>query len=125
MKIYLDDNHQGDRPAPEGWVAAHTFAELKQAVEEARKRNETIEAISFDNDLGEGEPEGHKIMKWLSENHPELLVNPEQTEITIHSANPPATEEMRGFLDSCRRHRDLLISQKERPETGVNLSGLK
>lgn len=125
MKIYLDDNHMGDRPCPEGWEAAHNFAEFKKIIDDAREKQEPIEAISFDNDLGEGEPEGHKIMKWLSETCPELLVNPEQTKITVHSGNTPAIEEMESFLDQCRRHKELLLSQRERPDSGISLSGLK
>ena len=72
MKIFLDD--QG-RDVRQGWVSedwrrAINFEEFKTLIEEAHKTGEPIEAISFDNDLGEDEnnsvlPDGYACAKWL------------------------------------------------------------
>ena len=50
-----------------------------------------VEEISCDNDLGENEPEGYKLLDWLEatgRNYP----------IHIHSANPVARERMRAII---------------------------
>ncbi|KKR04122.1 MAG: hypothetical protein UT32_C0034G0002 [Parcubacteria group bacterium GW2011_GWC2_39_14] len=123
MKIYLDDNHQGDRPTPTGWMAAHNFQEFKDLLRDAEERKETIEAISFDNDLGPNEPEGKHIMKWLAETWPELLVG--ETEVTVHSANPVASKDMRDYLEQCRKYKDRLLEMKNENNTGVRESKLE
>lgn len=52
----------------------------------------TIEVISCDNDLGEGNAEGYKLLDWLEatgRNYP----------IHIHSANPVAVKRMRAIIE--------------------------
>ena len=53
----------------------------------ARRHGEAIEIISLDNDLGEREKEGYKVLDWL-----ESLQKPVDFSIHIHSANPVARE---------------------------------
>lgn len=106
MKIYLDDLRD---PPDASWTIARTFDEFRELVDS----DEPIGAISFDNDLGEGEMEGYDILKWLAEYRPELLVG--EQDIEFHSANPKAVENMEAFLQSCRDHREDLLEQKNRP----------
>lgn len=47
----------------------------------------TIEEISCDNDLGEGEPEGYKLLDWLE-------ATGRNIPIRIHSANSVARQRM-------------------------------
>ena len=54
---------------------------------------EVIEA-SLDNDLGDGEPEGRKLVLWMCEHD----VWPRES-IAIHSANPVASEYMVGLIE--------------------------
>lgn len=54
---------------------------------------ETIEIISLDNDLGDLEKEGYKVLDWL-----ESLQKPIDFSIHIHSANPVARERMRAII---------------------------
>ena len=111
MKIWLDDC----RPAPEGykWVktvegAINEIVRLNREFDTCwkyyisgwcdRERLEDwlstwrIDEISCDNDLGENELEGYKLLDWLEatgRNYP----------IRIHSANPVARERMRAIIE--------------------------
>ncbi len=125
MKIFLDDQGRNDvreNWAPSDWRRAINFAEFKSLIEEAFDTGEKIEAISFDNDLGEGSgeiTEGLEIMKWMSREYPELF-RPE-TEITIHSENIDAKRNMEGKLKFWQKHIDELIAAKERPDPWAEL----
>ena len=50
-----------------------------------------IEEVSCDNDLGEGSPEGYKLLDWLE-------VTGYNVPIHIHSANPVAREKMQAII---------------------------
>lgn len=110
MKIYLDDL----RPIPEGYTGARNVAQFKALVEQAKKDGTTIAAISFDNDLGEGEPEGYDAVKWLADAHPELIVG-DKIELNVHSANPKGVENMEAFIANCRAHKEDLLEAASRP----------
>ena len=111
MKLWLDDC----RPAPEGYVWVRTVNEAIKQIEIADRGYDScwqhyilgycgrdaleqrlevwrIDEISCDNDLGENEPEGYKLLDWLEatgRNYP----------IRIHSANPVARERMRAIIE--------------------------
>ncbi len=118
MKIWLDDQLDDPetpvRHTPEGWIGAKTSSEFKKIVEDALEKGESIEAISFDNDLGE-KVEGRHLVKWLQEQHPEIIeLNPE-IELEVHSANNVAGPEMKRELEILRRHHKELIEAKNKP----------
>lgn len=89
MKIFLDDqmNFSGmpNRQVPEGFVGVHNFKEFKEVLDGALERGEKIEALDFDNDLGDGELQGWEIAKWLTDQHPEIFE--EVKELKSHSEN--------------------------------------
>ena len=110
MKLWMDDV----RPAPDGYVWATTVREAIYHICRYNRESDnswqmyidgwidrenlerylatwTIEEISCDNDLGENETEGYKLLDWLEatgRNYP----------IRIHSANPVARERMRAII---------------------------
>lgn len=126
IKIFLDDQindpETPNRHPKAGWTGVKNFAEFKALVEKTTAAGEPIEEISFDNDLGEGEPEGHEILNWLAKNFPEIVVG--ETIIDAHSANGPERKAMVAFLKSYRRNKDILLEMKNRPDTGIPLSKL-
>ena len=66
-----------------GYIDRETF--------ERRNKLWSIEEVSCDNDLGENETEGYKLLDWFEatgRNYP----------IRIHSANPVARERMRAII---------------------------
>ena len=88
-KLWLDDI----RPAPKGWDW-HLSAEAM--IDDMRRlinHGVEIEMISLDNDLGEFQMEGYKVLDWL-----ESLMIPVTFGIHIHSANPVARERMKAII---------------------------
>lgn len=115
MKIFIDDLWQTDRArwVPAGYVGVANFAEFKALLERALQDGERIEAISFDNDLGEGELEGWEIAKWLTEEHPEIFeTNPE---LGVHSANPEGRKSILHYIELGKNHYRELIEAKTLP----------
>lgn len=97
MKIFLDDDDE-NRKTPEGFERVHNLQELAGLL--GSRPNEPVEVMSFDNDLGDGTPEGYEIAKWLAENYLERWPK----EVRVHSANSSAAPAIRAFDSYVRRH---------------------
>jgi hypothetical protein len=89
VKLWLDDC----RPAPKGWTWHLHVDNMIEDIEWLMRHGDTIEMISLDNDLGELEKEGYKVLDWL-----ESLQIPIEFGINIHSANPVARDRMRAVI---------------------------
>jgi hypothetical protein len=118
MKIFLDD--QADKPGmpnrqvPEGFIGVRDFEEFRQVFEEALARGEKIEALDFDNDLGEGKMEGWEIAKWLTETHPEIFEG--IAELRAHSENRGGgRERIESYFEYGRANWKELIEARDRP----------
>lgn len=115
MKIWLDD--QSDilelerRHVPEGWVGAKNAKEFKRMIAEAIEKGEKVEAIDFDNDLGEP-MEGKDLLKWLMREHPELAI---KAEMNVHSANGEAAKILEGDIRDCKERPNEILEMKNRP----------
>lgn len=88
-KLWLDDC----RHAPEGWTWHFHVDDMIDDIRWLMSHREAIEIISLDNDLGDREKEGYKVLDWL-----ESLQKPIDFSIHIHSANPVARERMRAII---------------------------
>ena len=110
MKIFLDDERD---PVGEGWTVVRTPEAFKAAVEEAIVNNEPIEAIYFDNDLGE-ELEGRHLLEWLVQTHPEHIS--ENCEMEVHSQNSVGRESMKRTIQFFKENRAEFIAAKDRPD---------
>ena len=121
MKIFLDDQHNTDRKTwiPTGYIGVKNFDEFRVLLESALKAGEQIEAISFDNDLGEGEMEGWEIARWLTSKHPEIFS--QNPELNVHSANTPARKNIAHYINLGLRHYKELIIAKDLPNPWENL----
>lgn len=94
MKIFLDDA----RPAPEGWVFVCHAADAISLLKQCQDEGVPVEALSLDNDLGLGEPEGRTVLDWLEEQAftiqdfrlPDIML--------VHSANAPARQRMEAVI---------------------------
>jgi hypothetical protein len=95
MRVFLDD----ERETPKDWIRTYTVAETIALLE-----TKTVEELSLDNDLGEGEPEGYLVLDALEE-----LVYYDPTfpipEITIHSANASRVQYMQRAAEAINRIR--------------------
>jgi hypothetical protein len=104
-KLYLDD----ERIPSSDWakdgkivIIARNAKQFKTII---RRCGSPI-AISFDHDLGENEPTGYDIVKWLVHDEQIDLRN---IEINVHSANPVGAENIRKLIESWNKHLDKLF----------------
>jgi hypothetical protein len=111
MKIWLDDC----RPAPEGYLWVKTVSDAIYEIKRHKRDfdvcwqdyilgycdRETLERrlaiwcideISCDNDLGENEIEGYKLLDWLEATGYNFPIH-------IHTDNPVARERMRAIIE--------------------------
>ena len=116
MKIYLDDQGDNERKdwVPEGWVLIKTPDEFKLVIEKALKDGEGIEEIDFDNDLGEA-VEGRHLVKWLQNEHPEIIMLNPNIKLRVHSKNTVGEKALIHEIDVLRNHYKELIEAKNRP----------
>lgn len=95
MRVYLDD----ERETPVDWERTYTVEETIYLLSTRQ-----VEALSLDNDLGEGFREGFEVLDWLEK----TIYNDEtfpMPQITIHSANASRVEYMQRALRSIERIR--------------------
>lgn len=83
INLWLDD----PRPAPEGWTWVKTVPEAIELMESGE-----VKEASLDNDLGEGEIEGRKLVLWMAEHDCWPVV------IHVHSANVVASVYMTAMI---------------------------
>jgi hypothetical protein len=88
MKIYMDDA----RETPDGWTRTYTVEETITAL-----LTRQVTHLSLDNDLGEGQPEGYKVIDWLEETVHGDMHFP-MPEVYVHSSNASRVEYMHRAL---------------------------
>jgi len=103
MKVYMDDL----RETPREWTRTYT---VEETIDLLKTRQVTF--LSLDNDLGEGQQEGYKVLDWLEE----VIYNDHTFPlpmVTIHSANATRVEYMNRALQSIERIRQQQIGGGE------------
>lgn len=99
INIWLDDI----RPAPEGFIHTKTVESTIRTIIHNTNKLNIINILSLDNDLGENEQEGYKVLDILEKmkfKHPDFKL---PNEIRIHSANPVARKRMQQVIDKLYR----------------------
>jgi len=94
MKLFLDDV----RECYGGWIPVRHVRDMIQLLQE-----QTVSEISLDNDLGELEPEGYEVVRWIEE---KVAKNPgayTPPKIWIHTGNPVARKKMLAGIESIAR----------------------
>jgi len=95
-KLFLDDI----RTTPKGWERVHTAQECVNEIS-----TQQYDYVSLDHDLGENQPTGYDVLKWLEEvvhTHKEFKI----PTIFIHTDNPVGRERMVKALESIWRIRN-------------------
>jgi hypothetical protein len=95
MRIYMDDA----RTTPTGWDRTYTVEETI-----AKLETRQVTDLSLDNDLGEGQQEGYKVLDWLEETVYFDMTFPIPM-VTVHSSNASRVEYMHRVLSSIERIR--------------------
>ena len=114
MKIWLDDQLNTDikvRQTPLGWVGVQNSQQFKEVVTEAIEKREQIEAIDWDNDLGE-ELEGVHLLRWYCDTYPEIAI---KTRMLVHTENETAKREMVKTFKDLREKPQEFLEKKNRP----------
>jgi len=96
FKLYLDDDMINRGPkTPGDWLRVQNYDEFVKIIEHIGI--EKFGHISFDNDLGENQPEGYDCAKWLVNTKRYDLRN---VEINVHSANPKAPDNIYKLIEN-------------------------
>lgn len=96
ISIFLDDL----RPTPEGFERTYTAPETIALIQDCQNKNITIDVLSLDNDLGDGEAEGYTVLDWLEEQFFEDTSFQLPNRIVVHSDNAAARERMEMIIAS-------------------------
>jgi hypothetical protein len=94
FKLFIDDERFPPSDGDE-WVICRNLVEVQAVVAERGWPN----FISFDHDLGHGEPTGMDIAKWLVEYDLDNQIMCDGFDYYVHSQNVPGTINIRGLLD--------------------------
>lgn len=99
FKVYMDDA----RDTPEGWHRTYSVAETIELL-----RTRTVTHLSLDNDLGENQTEGYKVLDWLEETVYYDSTFP-MPEVTVHSSNLSRVAYMHNALKNIAKIRQQQI----------------
>ena len=83
MNVYLDDI----REPPANFILVRTVEECKDIL-----KNNKVNILSLDHDMGDDQPTGYDLIKWMIENNIYPGV------ITVHSLNPVGKKNMTQLL---------------------------
>lgn len=96
LKVWLDDVRD---PPSEDWIVCRNLEDVKRNFLLFGIYGEAPDVMSFDHDLGDGEPDGYDVIKWIVRVHPALY--PKVVE--VHSANGPGAENIEKYDEWYRR----------------------
>lgn len=106
MKLFLDDLRTVDMVYDKSRESEFDIVRTYQDFIEYINKNGLPEFISFDNDLGLDEngkvaPDGYAAAKWLVY---ESNLDLRNLKFKVHSANPVASEQIKGLLTNYINH---------------------
>ncbi len=90
ISIFLDDLRQ----TPRGFERTYTVPETIELIQDCLDKNNDIDVLSLDNDLGDGETEGCVILDWMEEQFFEDESFQLPNKIVVHSDNAAVREHM-------------------------------
>jgi len=108
MKIFLDDERIPIHWVgyDKNWTVVKNHTEFIELVSNCINNNISIDIISFDNDLGDGQLEGYDCAKWLTN---EGIVIPE---VWVHTMNAPAKQNIYYIMKNWQNFNKIDINVK-------------
>lgn len=104
--MFVDDIRNPDWIYPDldtdDWLVCRTMQEAQDVIADLGWPN----WISFDHDLGENEPTGYDLAKWLVNQDLDTHAMPANFDFAVHSANPVGAANIQGLLTNYLCHRD-------------------
>lgn len=95
--LFVDDERFPPEKNQVGeWIIARTMDEVKKIISEKG----FPDFISFDHDLGDNQPTGYDIAKYLVELDMDNNVMPDNFSFYVHSQNPIGAKNIQSYLDS-------------------------
>lgn len=89
----------------EEWVICRNKMEVIQAIFDHDKVGPNY--ISFDHDLGNNEPTGYDIVKWLVDFDMDGVIQiPDDLDFYVHSKNPIGKENIESHLNNYMKHKE-------------------
>ena len=102
--LFIDDERFPPEQTQKGdWVIARTQDEVKKIISERG----FPDFISFDHDLGDEQPTGYDIAKYLVELDMDNAVIPDNFSFYVHSQNPIGAKNIQSYLDSYLRIKEI------------------
>lgn len=92
-KLFVDDERFPPNDG-EFWIIARTITEVQSAIQ----HNGFPKFISWDHDLGEDQPSGYDIAKWIVEEDLNDSIIPDDFDFYVHSQNPIGAGNIEGLL---------------------------
>lgn len=103
----------------QAWVQAVVARTVSEAIDQLERHHFLPNCISFDHDLGPGEPPATEVMWYLINGHLDAKWNCDEIYgVQVHSANPVGAANLLALWEGfCRFHNiKMLISQVEARE---------
>lgn len=98
--LFLDDERWPPQKNQKGeWVICRTLDDVKSVIAERGFPN----FISFDHDLGDDQPTGMDVTKWLVDYDMDNDAIPEDFEFYVHSQNPIGKRNIESYLNGYLR----------------------
>ena len=94
MNIFIDDERF---PVSEDVIICRNFSDFVNLVTTTK---ETISFISFDHDLGEKQPTGYDIVKWLVDYDQYHDIINENFSFFVHSQNPVGKQNIESLMNN-------------------------
>lgn len=95
--LFIDDERFPPKKDQVGtWVIARTQDEVEKIIAKRGFPN----FVSFDHDLGDGQPTGYDITKWMVDYDMDNDVIPVNFSFYVHSQNPIGAKNIQSYLDS-------------------------
>lgn len=101
--LYLDDERSPKTVAPFGeWIVVRSANDAQKHIDS----NGYPSYISLDHDLGDNVPTGYDFVKWMVDDHVELVNAGDDIafpQYNLHTANPVGRDNMEAYLDNYLR----------------------
>lgn len=103
FRMFIDDERFPPADGQE-WIICRTLQEVTRV---CRNEGKLPDYVSFDHDLGENEPTGYVIAKWMVDmDLDEILKFPDNFAFYAHSQNPVGKKNIEAYLDNYLQQRN-------------------
>lgn len=97
FNMFIDDERFPPNDGRE-WIICRN---IREVIETCKEYGRLPDYVTFDHDLGEYEPTGHTIAKWMVDmDMDQIYTFPETFQYYVHSQNPVGKKNIESYLNS-------------------------